>query len=134
MPRLPNRRALALAMSFALTFTAGLHAQPAPPPAPAEVPEAALAPAEPKPQSETELCTLIESAAKAHGLPVAFFTRLIWKESRFRTDAVSPQGGPGIAKFMPGRRRSEACSTLSIRSPALPASASLPGRSQRPLR
>src|SRR5882672_5678591 len=48
------------------------------------------------------LCALIEDSAAENGLPVGFFTRLIWKESRFRGDAVSPKGAQGIAQFMPG--------------------------------
>ncbi|MCB1495676.1 MAG: lytic transglycosylase domain-containing protein [Bauldia sp.] len=48
------------------------------------------------------ICSLIEDAAAAHRLPVGFFTRLIWKESRFRPDALSPKGAQGIAQFMPG--------------------------------
>jgi hypothetical protein len=50
---------------------------------------------------EKQLCGLIEQAAKDEGLPIGFFTRLIWKESRFRADAVSPKGAQGIAQFMP---------------------------------
>ena len=53
-------------------------------------------------EAQKELCTLIETAATDNGLPVGFFTRLIWKESRFRHDAVSPKGAQGIAQFMPG--------------------------------
>ncbi len=49
-----------------------------------------------------KVCSLIESAAVAHGLPEEFFTRLIWQESRFRAKAVSPVGAQGIAQFMPG--------------------------------
>ncbi len=49
-----------------------------------------------------KVCSLIESAAVAHGLPEEFFTRLIWQESRFRPKAVSPVGARGIAQFMPG--------------------------------
>ena len=59
-------------------------------------------PKEPSPEAaEKELCALIEQAAKDHDLPVGFFTRLIWKESSFRSDAVSPKGAQGIAQFMP---------------------------------
>jgi hypothetical protein len=47
------------------------------------------------------LCRLIESAARSHGLPVEFFTRLIWRESSFRTGVVSPAGAQGVAQFMP---------------------------------
>src|SRR6187397_256414 len=52
--------------------------------------------------AQKALCTLIETAAADNGLPIGFFTRLIWKESRFRHDAVSPKGAQGIAQFMPG--------------------------------
>ena len=47
------------------------------------------------------ICGLIESAAKAQGLPVGFLTRLIWQESNFESNAVSPAGARGIAQFMP---------------------------------
>lgn len=48
------------------------------------------------------ICDLIETNALRHGVPRAFFARLIWKESRFDIDAVSPAGAEGIAQFMPG--------------------------------
>jgi Transglycosylase SLT domain/SPOR domain len=51
--------------------------------------------------TETSLCRLIESAARTQSLPVAFLTRLIWQESSFRPNAVSPAGAQGIAQFMP---------------------------------
>ena len=38
----------------------------------------------------------------ATSLPPDFFARLIWKESRFDPNAVSPAGAEGIAQFMPG--------------------------------
>lgn len=62
-------------------------------------------PAEPeaKPElSRVTICSLIDAAAARHDLPVEYFTRLIWKESRFRQDALSPKGAQGIAQFMPG--------------------------------
>ncbi len=31
---------------------------------------------------------MIESAASANGLPLEFFARVIWQESRFQPDAV----------------------------------------------
>ena len=63
-----------------------------------------------KPQaaaSDNSLCLMIESAARAHDLPVEFFARVIWQESRFRPDAIGPvtrsgQRAQGIAQFMPG--------------------------------
>ena len=47
------------------------------------------------------ICRVIDSSALAQNLPVAFLTRLIWQESNFQADAVSPAGARGIAQFMP---------------------------------
>ena len=52
------------------------------------------------------VCLLIESAARANGLPVSFFTRLIGQESSFRPRVEGPvtrngQRAQGIAQFMP---------------------------------
>ncbi|MDI9848637.1 transglycosylase SLT domain-containing protein [Rhodoblastus sp. 17X3] len=49
-----------------------------------------------------EVCRMIEQAAAAHNLPPAFLTRLIWRESSFRSHVISPAGAQGIAQFMPG--------------------------------
>ena len=58
--------------------------------------------AEAKPSAASEsICLMIESAATTHGLPLDFFVRVIWRESSFRPDAVSPAGAQGIAQFMP---------------------------------
>jgi hypothetical protein len=53
------------------------------------------------------MCLMIESAARSNDLPVEFFARVIWQESRFQSDAVGPvtrngQRAQGIAQFMPG--------------------------------
>jgi Transglycosylase SLT domain/SPOR domain len=48
------------------------------------------------------LCRTIGASAVANGLPIGFFTRLIWKESSLRMDVTSPAGAQGIAQFMPG--------------------------------
>jgi transglycosylase-like protein with SLT domain len=53
------------------------------------------------------VCLLLESAARSNGLPVEFFVRLIWRESRFKPGAVGPttrsgRHALGIAQFMPG--------------------------------
>lgn len=49
-----------------------------------------------------EVCDLLSLHAGRNKLPVDFFTRLIWKESIFDAQAVSPVGAEGIAQFMPG--------------------------------
>ena len=57
--------------------------------------------------AQKSICLLLESAARANDLPVEFFARVIWQESRFRADAVGPvtrsgKRALGIAQFMPG--------------------------------
>jgi hypothetical protein len=52
------------------------------------------------------ICLMIEAAARAHHIPVEFFARVIWQESRFRPEAVGPRtrsgdNAQGIAQFMP---------------------------------
>ena len=52
------------------------------------------------------MCLMIESAARANDLPLEFFARVIWQESRFQSDAVGPRtrhgdNAQGIAQFMP---------------------------------
>ncbi len=48
------------------------------------------------------VCQTLQSAALANDLPRGFFARLIWQESRFDAQAVSPAGAQGVAQFMPG--------------------------------
>jgi hypothetical protein len=66
-------------------------------------------PAETARETDTReaMCLMIESAAKSQDLPLEFFARVIWQESRFQSDAVGPmtrrgQRAQGIAQFMPG--------------------------------
>src|SRR5258708_7493323 len=54
----------------------------------------------------SSICQIVASAAAANGLPFEFFARVIWQESRFRSDIVGPitrtgQRAQGIAQFMP---------------------------------
>lgn len=54
----------------------------------------------------TSICLMLDSAATASHIPVAFLTRIIWRESRFHADAIGPrtrsgQHAQGIAQFMP---------------------------------
>ena len=55
-----------------------------------------------KPSIAEEVCSTLEQAAAENGLPVDFFVRVIWQESRFNAVAVSPKGAKGIAQFTPG--------------------------------
>jgi hypothetical protein len=76
------------------------------------VEELALPPATPsgKPASadtREAVCLMIEAAARANDLPLEFFARVIWQESRFQPNAMGPatrsgERAQGIAQFMPG--------------------------------
>jgi soluble lytic murein transglycosylase-like protein len=74
--------------------------EPAPePPKPSDTPRES--------DAREAMCLMIESAARAENLPLEFFARVIWQESRFQSDAVGPvtrsgQRAQGIAQFMPG--------------------------------
>ena len=48
-----------------------------------------------------DVCRALEQSAAENALPVEFFARVIWQESRFDAQAVSPKGAAGIAQFMP---------------------------------
>jgi hypothetical protein len=103
-------RSLLLSLAFLLASVCATFAQdenqtetpkpaPAPPPAPG-------GDAGSRPDLRESVCLLIESAARAHGLPLEFFARVIWQESRFRANAVGPRtrsgdSAQGIAQFMP---------------------------------
>jgi len=53
------------------------------------------------PPTADEICRAVEADAAENGLPVEFFARVIWQESRFNALAVSRKGAAGIAQFMP---------------------------------
>ncbi len=69
------------------------------------------------------ICHLIETNARAQNLPPDFFARLIWKESRFDPNAVSPVGAEGIAQFMPGTAAMRGLQNSFDIAQAIPASA-----------
>jgi hypothetical protein len=87
------------------TVASGQEVAPEAPPA---SPAQAAAPAPPPPDDPREsICLMVEAAARANGLPVDFFARVIWQESRFQPDVVGPvtrsgARAQGIAQFMPG--------------------------------
>src|SRR5262245_10294592 len=78
-----------------------------PPPATTEAPPATPPPARTGNVDVREsLCLMIEAAARAQNLPLEFFARVIWQESRFQADVVGPRTrsgdrAQGIAQFMP---------------------------------
>ena len=96
----------------ATTPTPPADSNATPPPATADAPPAA-APTPPPAPARTgnvdvreSLCLMIESAARAQNLPLEFFARVIWQESRFQPNVVGPRTrsgdrAQGIAQFMP---------------------------------
>ena len=113
-----RRSVLALALMLAWN-TAG-EAQPrAPGPSGPDGTEERAEPA------QASTCDLIEDAAAASGLPVDYFTRLIWRESSFRPWVVSPVGAQGIAQFMPGTAAERGLLDPFDPLQAIPASAQL---------
>jgi soluble lytic murein transglycosylase-like protein len=53
------------------------------------------------PSTADDICHALEQSAAENSLPVEFFARVIWQESRFDALAVSRKGAAGIAQFMP---------------------------------
>jgi len=74
---------------------------------------------------EQALCRLIEEAAQKHEVPRDFLTRLIWRESSFRTRVVSPAGAQGVAQFMPGTARERGLTDPFDPEQAIPKAAEL---------
>ena len=58
-----------------------------------------------------DVCAAIETYADHYMLPPAFFARLIWQESRFDPNAISPAGAQGIAQFIPSTAELRALSS-----------------------
>jgi soluble lytic murein transglycosylase-like protein len=77
------------------------------------------APSEPQrpaanPPTADDVCRTLEETAAENGIPVEFFARVIWQESRFNARAVSPKGASGIAQFATDSRLARPC--RSVRS------------------
>ncbi|MEL6609593.1 MAG: lytic transglycosylase domain-containing protein [Pseudomonadota bacterium] len=47
-----------------------------------------------------DTCQMLWTEARLHGLDPGFFARLIWQESRFDPNALSPANAMGIAQFI----------------------------------
>jgi len=65
------------------------------------VPPTPPEPPEPREALAARVCAAAEAQAKANNLDPWFFARLLWRESLFDPDVVSPKGAQGIAQFMP---------------------------------
>jgi hypothetical protein len=98
------------------------------PQAPSPQPEPVPLPPVRKPvvtRSAEEICDTLATAARTNNLPVPFFIRLLFQESRFKPGVISPAGAQGIAQFMP-----DTASDVGLDNPfdplqAIPASARL---------
>jgi len=55
----------------------------------------------PAPEPKKDFCDALREAAESSDIPVAFFARLLWQESRFQAFEVSRVGAQGVAQFMP---------------------------------
>ncbi|KRR10456.1 hypothetical protein CQ12_10345 [Bradyrhizobium jicamae] len=69
------------------------------------------------------ICEAVKTAAEENDIPIGFFVRLLWQESRFKATEVSSAGARGIAQFMP-----QTAIEVGLRDPfdplqAIPASA-----------
>jgi hypothetical protein len=69
------------------------------------------------------ICEAVKTAAEENDIPIGFFMRLLWQESRFRAAEISSAGAQGIAQFMP-----QTAVEMGLRDPfdplqAIPASA-----------
>jgi hypothetical protein len=106
----PARRKLCFACAVLLATGAPAHAEPS----------SALGP---PPVTIDRVCDLIETHAQRNNLPKDFLARLIWKESRFDANAVSPAGAEGIAQFMPGTAARRGLDDSFDIEKAIPASA-----------
>jgi hypothetical protein len=103
-----GRRAIATMAALFLTAAAvGLGSAAASPPsdAAADLPQ--------------RLCRIVDDAATANRLPAAFLTRILWQESRFRSDATSPVGAAGVAQFMPQTAAERGLADPRIPGPAI---------------
>jgi hypothetical protein len=57
--------------------------------------------ADPQAELHQMICRMVDGAAAANRLPAAYLARILWQESRLRSDATSPVGAEGVAQFMP---------------------------------
>ncbi|MDF0518808.1 lytic transglycosylase domain-containing protein [Bradyrhizobium yuanmingense] len=88
-----------------------------------EPPRAAGPAVEAEPSPTERFCHALRQAAESSGIPVPFFARLIWQESRFKSNEVSHAGAQGVAQFMPATAAEVGLDDPFDPMKALPASA-----------
>lgn len=115
----------AMAQAAPAQAPAGPDAPKKEPPSPAAAADPAGAEGTGGETIDQAVCRLIETTAQKEGLPPAFLTRLIWRESSFRTNVVSHKGAQGIAQFMPGTARMRGLENPFDPQEAIPAAGSL---------
>jgi hypothetical protein len=94
------RLARTLLVLIAVVYSADVGAQTSADQTPATPVENKPPVAAPSPTAD-DICRAVEEDAAENELPVEFFVRVIWQESRFNAQAVSSKGAEGIAQFMP---------------------------------
>jgi hypothetical protein len=114
--------------TFAVLFPCKLHALDLAPGSDRPLRQTLRQVAEPDaPQAATaspeENCAAMAAAATTNDLPVIFFLRVIWHESRFDPFAISRAGALGVAQFMPKVANAIGLSDPFDPAKALPASA-----------
>ena len=77
----------------------------------------------PTPEPKKDFCDALREAAESSDIPVAFFARLLWQESRFQSFEVSRAGAKGVAQFMPATAAEVGLADPFDPFQALPASA-----------
>jgi hypothetical protein len=90
---------LLLYVFVALSSSANAQAPKNSPPTGNNAPSTSAVP--PTSPTADDICRAIEQDAAENQIPVEFFARVIWQESRFNAQAVSRKGAQGIAQFMP---------------------------------
>ena len=76
-------------------------------------------------RSREEICNTLAEAARSNNLPTPFFIRLLYQESSFRHDVISPAGAQGMAQFMPETAADRGLDNPFDPLQAIPASARL---------
>lgn len=77
------------------------------------------------PRTREEICGAVTAETRKHDIPVAFFIRLLYRESGFRPEAISASGALGIAQFMPETAAARRLDNPFDPLQAIPASARL---------